>query len=261
MNIDGIRYFLLTGHKHWRVRVSGALRGTLVGRVLRIFYRGCSPLWRNAIVRSGRIGVRRRLYQANPLGYWQREGGGKYMQDEAFLLGPGSLTEHQGRFLVCEIRALGATSVLEVGCGYGRLLKEIGNSLDARLVGVDFSEPQLNTAREYLASQTIPLVLADATLGLPFRDSAFDVVYTQGSLMHVPPPFDRGYRNELARVARHYVIHTEDVQESDSTFFHDNEGHYKELGHQLVKSMAYPFNLPGQTMRFEVFALVKESDQ
>ena len=257
MSIDGIRYFLLAGPKRWRVRVSGALRGTPVGGVLRIFYRGCSPLWRNAIVRSVRIAVRRRLYQANPRGYWQREGGNKYMQDEAFLLGPGSLTERQGRFLAHEIRALGATSVLEVGCGYGRLLKEIRNSLDARLVGVDFSEPQLKTAREYLASLTIPLVLADATQRLPFRDSTFDVVYTQGSLMHVPPPLDRAYRNELGRVGRRYIIHTEDIQESDSMFFHDNEGHYQELGYRLVKSMPYPFNLPGQTMRFEVFTLLK----
>lgn len=179
------------------------------------------------------------------------------MEDEAFLLGSGSLTEAQGRFLAGQIEALGSKSVLEVGCGYGRMLKEIGESLDARLVGCDFSEPQLTTGRRYLGSTAVPLVLCDATQGLPFKDSAFDLVYTQGSLMHVPPPLDHAYRSELARVARCHIIHTEDVQNADSMFAHDNERHYKDLGHRLVKGTRYPFNLPGQTMTFEVFELDK----
>jgi hypothetical protein len=81
------------------------------------------------------------------------------------------------------------------------------------------------------------------------------VVYTQGSLMHVPPPLDRSYRSELARIASRYIIHTEDVQDSDSMFAHDNERHYKELGHRLVEARPYPLNLAGQTMKFEIFEL------
>ncbi len=260
MRTDGLRYLVLTGPKRWRGRVAGALRGTPLWTPLRALYHACRPLWRNSVVRSCIMPVRRRLYCADPRSYWQREGGSQYMRDEAFLLGEGSLTEDQGRFLATAIAGLGATSVLEVGCGYGRLLRELRKRLDARLVGCDFSEPQLGTAREYVSPAVIPLVLADATHGLPFKDSAFEVVYTQGSLMHVPAPLDRAYRRELARVARRYIVHTEDVQESDSMFAHDNEGHYKELGHRLVEARPYPFNLAGQTMRFEVFELRKSHE-
>jgi len=256
---DALRYFLLAGLKRWRLGITRALRDTPLWVPLRAAYRSCSRLWRNTAVRAAVVALRRRLYRANPRGYWQREGGSRYMQDEAFLLGPGSLTEQQGRFLATAVAGLRPTSVLEVGCGYGRLLKELCPRLDARLVGCDFSEPQLRTARQYLAPVTVPLVLADATQGLPFKDSAFEVVYTQGSLMHVPPPLDRAYRSELARVARRHIIHTEDIQDSDSMFAHDNERHYKELGHRLAEARPYPFNLPGQTMRFEVFVLRKDS--
>ncbi len=255
MNPGALSYSVLTGLKRLRGRLADSFRGTRLWLPLRAVYRGCAPLWRNRLVRAAVLAVRRPLYRADPRGYWQREGGRRYMEDEAFMLGPGSLTERQGRYLADEIRRLGAGSVLEVGCGYGRLLRELSGQLRARLAGADFSEPQLKSARDYLAPAMVPLVLADATRGLPFRDRSFDVVYTQGSLMHVPPPNDRVYRVELARVARRYVIHTEDVRESESTFAHDNASHYGELGLCAVKSVAYPLNLPGQSMQFEVFAV------
>ncbi len=253
-----IRHFLLTGFKRGRARVTGSLRGTLVWSPLRAAYRVASPVWRNPVGRSVMLPLRRRLYAADPRGYWQAEGR-SYLGDESSLLGPASVTERQGQFLATEIEALGAESALEVGCGYGRLLREVRQWLDTPLVGVDFSESQLRAARSYLGEIRIPLVLADATEGLPFRDGAFDVVYTQGSLMHVPPPLDRDYRSELMRVSRRYIIHTEDTRETEITFGHDNERHYRELGYRAVKAMPYPFNLPGQSMTFEVFELTSRS--
>ncbi len=258
MKADAVLYFLAQ-FKYWRHRIAEALRGTWIWGPLRAVYRIFSPCWRNSFVRSVVNNVTRRHYQANPRAHWEVWGGKKYIQNEAFLLGPGSLTEHQGQFLAGEIQALGATSVLEVGCGYGRILKEIGKWLDVCLVGTDFSESQLVAARQYLAPRTIPLVLSDATQGLPFKNDAFDVVCTQGSLMHVPPPMDFAYRSELARVARRYVIHTEDVQDVGSMWVHDNQGHYAELGHGLVKAIPYPLNVPGQTMKFQIFELRKET--
>lgn len=259
MTANTFRHLLLTGLKRARVRISDRLRLTPMWLPLRAAYRGISPLWRNGVVRAALLPLRRRLYAANPRGYWQAEGRG-YMRDERFLLGPGSVTDRQGEFLAAEIKTLGARSALEVGCGYGRLLGEVHRRLDLPVVGADFSASQLGAAREYLGADRIRLVLADASEGLPFRDSTFDVVYTQGSLMHVPAPLDRAYRRELARVAGRYIIHTEDSRETEITFAHDNEGHYRELGLRLVKRLAYPFNLPGQGMTFEVFARTGEGE-
>lgn len=254
MNGASFRYAILTGAKRLREGAAERLRGTPVGGALRVVYRGCAPLWQNRLVRSMVRAARRPLYRADPRGYWQREGGLRYMRDEAYILGPESLTTRQGEFLAAAIARLGAARVLEVGCGYGRLLKELHGRLDATLMGADFSEPQLRAAREYLAPAALPLVLADATRGLPFDDGSFDLVYTQGSLMHVPDGPDRPYCAELARVTRRWIVHTEDVVDSETTFAHDTIGRYRALGFSVVSDEPYPLNLPGQTMRFQVFA-------
>ncbi|MET0852719.1 MAG: class I SAM-dependent methyltransferase [Candidatus Rokuibacteriota bacterium] len=251
--MKGLGYWTLTGAKRVRGGLVDHLRGTPLWGPLRAAFHAVSPLWRNALVRRATVAVRGPIYRADPRGYWQREGGRRYLQDEAHILGPGSLTERHGEFLAAAIADLGAKSVLEVGVGYGRLLREIGARLPVRLAGADFSEPQLHAAREYLAPAAPPLVLADATRGLPFGDRSFDLVYTQGSLMHVPPPGDRAYRAELARVARRFVVHTEDVPETESTFAHDNAGQYRELGLSVRRDEPYALNMPGQRMRFQVF--------
>ncbi len=261
MKAQAIRHLLLTGPRRWRLRIADALRGTALWRPARAVYRGWARLTGTLAISSAVSAVERRLYESDPRGYWQREGGRQYLEDEAFLLGPGSITEHQARFLADEIRALGAGSVLEVGCGYGRLLREIGATLDVPLVGVDFSEAQLTTARQYLAHRNISLVLSDATEGLPFRDAAFDLIYTQGSLMHVPPPLDRAYRRELVRVARRYIVHTEEVRDGGHVFSYDSEGHYREMGCPLLKTVPYPFNPPGHTLRFQVFEVGRGNDR
>jgi SAM-dependent methyltransferase len=212
-------YSALTGVKRLRGRLVESLRDTALWRPLRAAFRRIAPLWRYRLVRGGAFALGRPL--------------------RGVLAGA--------------LRAVGVASVLEVGADYGRLLGELGRRLPARLCGADFSEPQLRMAREYLRDAAPPLVLADATRGLPFRAASFDAVYTQGSLMHVPPPGDRAYRADLARIARRFVVHTEDVQETESTFAHDNAGHYRELGMRVVRDELYPLNMPGQRMRFQVF--------
>ena len=253
MKGNALAHFLLTAPKRWRVQLADSLRGTAGWRVLRAVYRGGAPLWANPLTSSVTGAIRRRLYKTDPRGYWQLEGGRKYLKDEAFLLGPGSMSEMQGRVLATEIRALGATRVLEVGCGYGRMLRELSQNISARLCGADFSESQLLAGREYVAPAVIPFILADATEGLPFRDSSFDLVYTQGCLMHVPPPSDKSFRGELVRVSRRYIVHTEEFKDSVHTFAHDNEGHYGTLGCRLIKMIPYPVNPAGQHLTFQVF--------
>ena len=254
MKGSGLAYFLLTAPKRWRLRFADRVRGTASGRALRAAYHACSPVWRNRLTSSLTSAIQRRLYQTDPRSYWQREGGRRYLEDEAYLLGSGSVSELQGRFLADEIRSLGATSVLEVGCGYGRLLREIRRNIkDGRVWGIDFSEPQLVAGRDYVAPSVIPLILADATQGLPLRDGSFDLVYTQGSLMHVPPPLDATFCRELARVSRRYIVHTEEFKNTVHTFALDVERHYDSLGYRRAKATPYPLNPTGQNLTFQVF--------
>jgi demethylmenaquinone methyltransferase / 2-methoxy-6-polyprenyl-1,4-benzoquinol methylase len=77
-----------------------------------------------------------------------------------------------------ELRPLGREPrVLDVACGTGDLALELFESIDARVIGIDFCRPMLEIARRK-ASQlksAMPFIEGDA-LNLPFKDGSFDVV-------------------------------------------------------------------------------------
>lgn len=84
------------------------------------------------------------------------------------------------RYLDAEIRFVtdvtrGAASILELGCGYGRVLKQIGLGAK-RVVGCDTSQTSLELARSYvLPRRNIHLVRTDAAC-LSFPANVFDCV-------------------------------------------------------------------------------------
>ena len=77
------------------------------------------------------------------------------------------------RYLAAEIdfvrrRTVGVRSALELGCGYGRVLRELAGSV-SRLHGVDTSVGSVSMARAYLSDVGgVTVVVMDATrLGFP----------------------------------------------------------------------------------------------
>ena len=74
----------------------------------------------------------------------------------------------------------GAKRMLDVGCGTGAVLTELGAL--GETVGVDFSPLALEFANERGLK---PLVLGDAQK-LPFREGSFDVVVSLDTVEHVP---------------------------------------------------------------------------
>jgi len=94
-----------------------------------------------------------------------------------------------------------SASVVEVGANVGNqlaLLKEMGfNSLhgvDLQLFAIEVS----NRRRD------IEMVQGSA-LDIPFKDSAFDLVFTSGLLIHIHPLNIARVMNELHRCAREYI--------------------------------------------------------
>jgi trans-aconitate methyltransferase len=71
----------------------------------------------------------------------------------------------------------GDERVLDVGCGTGRLTRQLRERVpDGRVVGVDRSAAMLVQAASHLAGAGVPLVRADAA-ALPFVDG-FDVIFS-----------------------------------------------------------------------------------
>lgn len=93
--------------------------------------------------------------------------------------------------------------VLEVGCGLGHNLMAV--DADERY-GV---EPN-DAAREAAQDAYHSLLLYDGEAQrLPFRDDWFDLVFTCGLLIHIPPQDIRKVVEEVARVSRRFVLAVE----------------------------------------------------
>jgi len=98
--------------------------------------------------------------------------------------------------------SVGAT-ILDVGCGTGQDALDLAQAVGphGRVIGIDYSETMLETARARAAQAQLPVeyVLAEATR-LPFADASFDGCLASRVLGHVREP-ERALA-EMVRVAR-----------------------------------------------------------
>ena len=93
-------------------------------------------------------------------------------------------------------------NMLEVGCNVGGNLQYI--PLDHHcLFGVDVNKWALTELKK-----AYPLMngVYGTIYDLPFKNSFFDMVFTCGVLIHVPPKYVKEAMLELIRVSKHYVM-------------------------------------------------------
>lgn len=196
--------------------------------------RGSRYLWHKALRRSlGRWpGWKRRLVYANPRDYWTLRGGDEYFREQE---GQQARTE-RSNWLAERVASYRPTSILEIGCGYGKQLRAIRQHIDVPMVGIDFSPSQLHLAATYLSGlDRIDLVLGSG-LELPFPDGAFDLVLTSAVILHNPRPAAERIRREVIRVARRLSAHNEDTDVSYNRYGYDTAAWYREVGIPLAES-------------------------
>lgn len=190
--------------------------------------RGTRYVWHKALRRSlGRWPAwKRRLVYADPRAYWTLRGGDDYFREQE---GQDARTE-RAEWLAEQIARYRPTSILEVGCGYGKQLRALRKRLDVSMVGVDFSPTQLAHARAYLrGEQRIDLVLASGR-DLPFADHTFDLVLTSAVILHNPPPQAERMRREVIRVSSRLAAHNEDTDVSYNRYGYDTAAWYRAAG-------------------------------
>ncbi|MFQ5500846.1 MAG: methyltransferase domain-containing protein, partial [Phycisphaerae bacterium] len=104
-------------------------------------------------------------------------------------------------------------TVLEYGCGDGRILERLANEHARpweKLVGVDSSERMLRLACQRLKhTDAVTLLPADAREALPFGDEFFDTTLTCGALQHVHADDLSVVINQLHRVTSRTLVHWE----------------------------------------------------
>jgi SAM-dependent methyltransferase len=215
--------------------------------------RGAEYAWHKTLRRALRRWPtwKRRLLYADPRRYWTLRGGDDYFREQEGQPARSARIE----WIAGELARYEPRSILEVGCGYGKLLRELRRRLDVPLVGVDFSPTQIEQARRYLAPDGgIELLLARGE-HLPFPDGSFDLVVTSAVILHNPPPVAERIRREILRVARRFAAHNEETSISYNRYGYDTAAWYRARGIELAESGPIPADPNRSSSQFCVAVL------
>jgi SAM-dependent methyltransferase len=215
--------------------------------------RGPRYAWHKILRRSlGRWpSWKRRWLYGDPRLYWTLRGGEDYFREQE---GQEARTL-RADWMADRLAAYRPTSILEIGCGYGKLLRALRLRLEIPLVGVDFSRTQLSHARRFLEDLSdVEIVLASGER-LPFPDGAFDMVVTSAVILHNLPEAAERIRREVLRVARRHAAHNEETGVSYNRFGYDTTAWYRTRGIALAESGPIPMDPDPLTSQFCVARL------
>lgn len=210
--------------------------------------RGARYTWHKVLRRSlrGWPEWKRRLVYSDPRVYWTLRGG-----DDYFLEQEGQpLRSRRAEWIADRVAGYRPRSVLEIGCGYGKVLRELRRRLDVPLVGVDFSPTQLQAARSYLqCCEGIDLLLADGRR-LPFAARSFDLVITSAVILHNPPADAERIRLEVVRVSKRLAAHNEETGMSYNRYGYDTAAWYRDRGIPILECRSIPMDPDPRTSQF-----------
>ena len=215
--------------------------------------RGAEYAWHKTLRRTlGRWPAwKRRLLYDDPRRYWTLRGGEDYFREQEGQPARARRVE----WIAERLARYEPRSVLEVGCGYGKLLRALRRRLDAPMVGVDFSPTQLEHARRYLGPGGGIELLLGRGEQLPFPDGSFDMVVTSAVILHNPPPAAERIRREVLRVARRFAAHNEETSVSYNRYGYDTAGWYRAFGIGLAESGPIPGDPDAPSTQFCVAVL------
>lgn len=201
---------------------------------------GASYLWHKSLRRGLEQfpELKRRLLYANARQYWTMRGGPEYLAEQE---GQPARTA-RSLWLADRVAECRPVSVLEVGCGYGKQLRNIRNAAgpDVFLTGLDFSPTQLELARQAFTGDDHVALVHGSGIQLPFADNSFDLVFTSAVILHNPPEQADAMRQEILRVARRWCLHNEDTDTTYNRYGYDTGAWYRERGFDVVQAAPIP---------------------
>lgn len=178
----------------------------------------------------------------DPHHYWRTRGGETYFDEQEAVQ---DRTE-RSLFIADQVKKLSFGSLLEVGCGYSKQLKNL-HQPGIFFAGCDFSRPQLLKGREYFPVLAGRVAEADAEF-LPFKDKSFDVVMSSAVILHNKYPKAKKIIAEMIRVSKKYLIHNEDTDITFSRYGYDLTKTYRAMNFKIVMSQEIPCSQnPAQT--------------
>ena len=134
----------------------------------------------------------------DPKKFWNKHGGGNYINKL-----PPSADRNEG-IIKQYIEGLNPSSIVDIGCGYGRYLKYLRYQFSKIiLAGVEISQTRIEQAKLYLeSSDNIKLYETDGKT-LPFANRKFDIFFTYGWLSPIPYNKIQNYYKEIKLITKY----------------------------------------------------------
>jgi len=173
----------------------------------------------------------------DPDEYWHERGKiyqSTFQYNENFRL--------QEKYLLDHLRRLSFSSVLEVGCGFGRITKLLLENFNiTTYTALDLSPDQIESAKRYINhSEKVNFVLSDIQSFNP--QQKFDLVIGVEVLLHIKPEDIGAVIAKLLSYTNHYFVHIDWYEEglnhslSDPhNFMHDYDEIYSNVGVKYTK--------------------------
>ncbi len=182
--------------------------------------------------------------QYNVKDYWSKVAPVYFQRGETlrFSINPLGAKEYEN-FFVSQIRKLSPKKVLEVGCGYGLRAKQLVGKLRGlkEYFGVEISPQMVDLNKKFVKNSKIKeIVCLDASMGLPYEDGFFDLVFTVGVLMHNRKENAFKILQEMTRVSGGLICSFEDKQISSAAEDHDYYSLYKKAGLKVLDYQTAP---------------------
>jgi pseudaminic acid biosynthesis-associated methylase len=112
--------------------------------------------------------------------------------------------------------------ILEVGCNYGAQLRGLQRMGFKNLYGVELQSYAVEESKRAFSGLNI---ITGSGFELPFKDGYFDLVCTNGVLIHISPKDHFGFMKEINRCSNKFIMGWEYYnQEIKELNYRDNQG-------------------------------------
>lgn len=112
--------------------------------------------------------------------------------------------------------------ILEVGCNYGAQLRGLQRMGFTNLYGVELQSYAVEQSKKTYSGLNI---ITGSGFDLPFKDGFFDLVCTNGVLIHISPKDHHSFMSEIFRCTNKYIMgweyYSEEIKELN---YRDNNG-------------------------------------
>lgn len=178
-------------------------------------------------------------YKPEP--YWEKRGR-NYINEAK----PSELDEQLDN-TIHALEAFEFNSILEYGCGYGRLTEKLFDRFSpTRYVAFDLSKNQIIQAKNHNRSRNIEFIRS--TIDKFTTNETFDLVIGAEVLLHIPPPTIRQNMEKLCLFSKKFIMNIDPIYEEGkittkktTSFRHDYESIYKTIPN-IVDVFSIPVN-------------------